>query len=465
MALWGGRFSEPTDDDLRRLNDSLPFDKRMFEQDIAGSIAYARAIEAAGVVTGEEADALVQGLYAIRGEFDAGQFVFDRRDEDIHTAVERRLTELIGAVGGKLHTGRSRNDQVATDFRLWVIDAAEKIDGQIHELQVSLVRQAEPHLTSVMPGYTHLQPAQPITAAHWLMSFFWMLARDRDRLADLLRRASVSPLGAGALAGTPFDVDREALARALGFNSASPNSLDAVSDRDFAAEFIFTLALAGVHLSRLAEDVILYSNPLFGFITLDDRYSTGSSIMPQKRNADPMELARGKTGRLVGNLAGLMTTLKGLPSTYNKDMQEDKEAVFDSFDTLAVLLPVVCGVVRTLHLNRDRMRAALGDELLATDLAEYLVRKGMPFRQAHHVVGRAVRIAGDEAIPLSRLPLAVLRELSDLFEEDVKAVFDFDQSIARRRALGGTAPEAVAEQINAAKAWLLAHQPPDESPS
>jgi argininosuccinate lyase len=457
MSLWGGRFAEPSDEDLRRLNDSLPFDKRMYAQDIAGSIAYARAIQAAGVITSDEADEIVKGLHQILGEFQTDTFVFRPGDEDIHTAVERRLMELIGLTGGKLHTGRSRNDQVATDFRLWVLDAVDRLDEQLHALQVALMQKAEIHQTSVMPGFTHLQPAQPITAAHWLMSFFWMLTRDRDRLKDLKRRASVSPLGAGALAGTPFSVDRDALAQSLGFQSTAPNSLDAVSDRDFAAELLFAASMVGVHLSRLAEDVIIYSNPLFGFILLDDRYSTGSSLMPQKRNADPMELARGKTGRLIGRLAGFLSTLKGLPSTYNKDLQEDKESVFDALDTLGALLPVITAIIGTLNLNLEKMRSALSEDMLATDLADYLVRKGMPFRQAHHVVGRAVRLATAEGVELGGLSLEHYEELSELFAADVFEVFDFDASVARRRAIGGTAPDAVAAQLQSARQWLTEH--------
>jgi argininosuccinate lyase len=305
-----------------------------------------------------------------------------------------------------------------------------------------------------MPGYTHLQPAQPITLAHWLMSFFWMLARDRDRLADSRRRIEVMPLGSGALAGTPFAVDRALLAQELGFDSISENSLDAVSDRDYVAEVLFALALMMTHLSRLAEDIIIYSNPLFGYITLNDRYSTGSSIMPQKRNADPMELARGKTGRVIGTLTGFLATLKGLPSTYNKDLQEDKEAVFDSVDTVHRVLPVVTAIIATLQVNPDKLRAALDEELLATDLAEYLVRKGLPFRHAHHIVGQVVRYAAHNRVRLSQVPLDHLRTLSDLFTDDVSAVFDFDLSVARRSVPGGTAPEAVLEQIRAAKARL-----------
>ncbi len=378
MTLWGGRFSEPSDDQMRALQDSIDFDMRMYDEDISGSIAYARAIAAAGVITPEEAESLVAGLERVRAEFEAGSFEIKPDDEDIHTAVERRLTEIVGAVGGKLHTGRSRNDQVATDFRLWTAHALGEIKLALGALMGAMVDQAEARAETLMPGYTHLQPAQPITAGHWLMSFFWMLKRDVERIDDAEKRIRVMPLGSGALAGTPLPIDRKALAQRFdgGFHSHSQNSLDAVSDRDFAAETLFVLSLIGVHLSKLAEDIILYSNPAFGFITLNDRYSTGSSLMPQKRNPDPMELARGKAGRLIGNLTGFLTTLKGLPSTYNKDLQEDKEALFDSVDTLKLILPVVTAIIRTLKLNPDKMRAALDPDMLATDLADYLVAKG-----------------------------------------------------------------------------------------
>lgn len=453
MTLWGSSlYSEPSDEHLRKLNDSIGFDQRFYAQDIAGSIAYAYAIRDAGVITAAEAEQIADGLAQVKAEFDNGTFVIREGDEDIHTAVERRLTELIGAVGGKLHTGRSRNDQVATDFKLWVRDAIEALRVQLGFLQSALIETAEKHVYSVMPGYTHMQPAQPVTAAHWLMSFFWMLARDAERLEDAQKRANVSPLGAGALAGNPFGIDREALAQALGFSHAAQNSLDAVADRDYVAETLFVLAMIGVHLSRLAEDIILYSNPSFGFITLDDRYSTGSSMMPQKRNPDPMELARGKAGRLIGNLTGLLATLKGTPSTYNKDYQEDKEALFDSFDSLNLILPVVTAIIKTLRLNPDKLKAALDPDMLATDLADYLVRKGLPFRQAHHVAAAAVRTAAEKGVPLGGLGLTDLQALSPLFEADVQAVFDFAASVARRDAVGGTAPEAVKAQIEAAKA-------------
>ena len=452
MGLWGGRFSEPTDDDLRRLNDSLPYDQRMALQDVRGSIAYAQALGDAAVISPDDAEVLLDGLHQIQAEFEAGTFTFAPGDEDIHTAVERRLTELVGPVGGKLHTGRSRNDQVATDFRLWVMDALRDLDGMLAQVQIAIIERSREHTGTVMPGYTHLQPAQPITAAHWLMSFFWMLARDRGRLRDALPRMSVMPLGSGALAGTPFPVDRAVLAERLGFASYSQNSLDGVSDRDFAVEWLFCTALIGAHLSRLAEDIILYSNPTFGFVSLSDRYSTGSSLMPQKRNADPMELTRGKVGRLVGYLTGLLTTLKGLPSGYNKDLQEDKEAVFGAYDTLGHLLPVITGVLSTLTFNPERMRAALTEDMLATDLADYLVKCGMPFREAHHVVGRVVQHAAAAERQLSELTTAELQSFSALFEDDAVGVFDFDRSVQARNTPGGVG--AVPEQIAQADVWL-----------
>ena len=451
MSLWGGRFSEPSDDDLRQLNDSIGFDIRLYREDIEGSIVYALALADAKVITEGEARAIVDGLRNVLEEFESGEFEVQKSDEDIHTAVERRLTELIGDVGGKVHTGRSRNDQVATDFRLWCMRAADGLVETLRELQRALIDCAEAHLETVMPGYTHLQPAQPISAAQWLLSFFWMLERDVDRLYSARQRMAICPLGAGALAGNPFGLDREQIAADLGFIAPSENSLDAVSDRDFVADLLYGIALCAIHLSRLAEDVLLYSNPAFGFITLSDRYSTGSSLMPQKRNADPMELMRGKTGRLIGNLTGFLTALKGLPSGYNKDLQEDKEALFDSFDTMHSILPVLTAIVRSLKINPAAMRAALDEELLATDLADYLVRKGMPFREAHHIVGEVVQLASESQSNLSALPLTALQAICELFSQDVYDVFDFDQSVAKRSVFGGTAPAAVREQIALAK--------------
>ena len=456
MSLWGGRFSEPSDQDLRALNDSIGFDIRFYREDIEGSIVYALALADAEVITPGESQTIVAGLREVLQEFETGEFDLQEADEDVHTAVERRLTEIIGDVGGKLHTGRSRNDQVATDFRLWSMRAANRLSEELRDLQSALVETSEHHVESLMPGYTHLQPAQPITVAHWLMSFFWMLERDLDRLGSARQRMSICPLGAGALAGNPFNLDRQQIAADLGFDAPSQNSLDAVSDRDFVADLLYAIALCASHLSRLAEDILIYSNPSFGFITLDDRYSTGSSLMPQKRNADPMELMRGKAGRLIGNLAGFMTTLKGLPSGYNKDLQEDKEALFDSCDTMHQLLPVMTAIVASLQVNADEMAASLTEELLATDLADYLVRKGVPFRQAHHIVGEVVHLASEDQTNLSGLALSSLQAISQHFDDDVADVFDFARSVAQRKSYGGTAPEAVRKQIALAKSHLTA---------
>ncbi len=456
MSLWGGRFSEPSDQDLRALNDSIGFDIRFYREDIEGSIVYALALADAEVITPGESQTIVAGLREVLQEFETGEFDLQEADEDVHTAVERRLTEIIGDVGGKLHTGRSRNDQVATDFRLWSMRAANRLSEELRDLQAALVETSEHHVETLMPGYTHLQPAQPITVAHWLMSFFWMLERDLDRLGSARQRMSICPLGAGALAGNPFNLDRQQIAADLGFDAPSQNSLDAVSDRDFVADLLYAIALCASHLSRLAEDILIYSNPSFGFITLDDRYSTGSSLMPQKRNADPMELMRGKAGRLIGNLAGFMTTLKGLPSGYNKDLQEDKEALFDSCDTMHQLLPVMTAIVASLQVNADKMAASLTEELLATDLADYLVRKGVPFRQAHHIVGEVVHLASEDQTNLSGLALSSLQAISQHFGDDVADVFDFARSVAQRKSYGGTAPEAVRKQIALAKSHLTA---------
>lgn len=454
MALWGGRFEFEPDEAMRRLNDSLPFDKRMYKQDIQGSIAYTYALHEAGIITPEEAETLRNGLKQVLAEFEADKFIFLPTDEDIHTAVERRLTEIVGVVGGKLHTGRSRNDQVATDFRLWVMDAHHHLYIGLMRLQEALMQQAKSHVDTLMPGYTHVQPAQPITAGHWLMSYFWMFLRDNNRLFDAVKYVKVNlSLGSGALAGTPLQYDRQKLTETMG-GLPSHNSLDAVADRDFVADMLYTCAMIGVHLSRLGEDIVWYSNPNFGYITLDDRYSTGSSLMPQKRNADPMELARGKAGRLIGNLTGFLTTLKGLPSSYNKDIQEDKEALFDSVDTLMTILPVVTAIIQTLKLNPDKMRAALTEDMLATDMADYLVSKGMPFREAHHVVGQVVRLASERGIGLTKVSLADLQGLSALFEADIAEWLTFEKSVARRTNFGGTAPKAVMEQIEIAESWM-----------
>ena len=453
MTLWGGRFTGNQNQLAAEFNNSLPFDWRLAAVDVRGSIAWALALARAKVITALEAEQLVAGLNTIQDEIEAGRLDFNTGEEDIHTLIERRLGEIVGAVAGKLHTGRSRNDQVAADLRLWVLDAIAQIDVQVKNLQAALVRRAELDLewNVLLPGYTHFQRAQPVLLSHWWLSHFWPLQRDRERLRQLRGRAAVSPLGAGALAGTAFPIDREALAHDLGFDSAALNSLDAVSDRDFAAEFLFAAALSGVHLSKLSEALILYSTMEFGFIELSDAFSTGSSLMPQKKNPDALELARGKAGTLIGHLAGLLATLKALPSAYDKDLQEDKPAVFAAADTLLVMLPVVAGVIDTLTVHADRMQAALDANMLATDLADYLVQRGVPFREAHGLAGRAVRRALELGISLDRLPLYEWKNISPLIEADVSGVFDFAASIARRNVIGGTGREAVQLQLDEAK--------------
>lgn len=454
MTLWSGRFAETTAAQMEQLNTSLGFDRRLYDEDITGSIAWARGLGRAGVLTEGETHEIVTGLETVRQEFATGTFAFRRTDEDIHTAVERRLTEIIGPLGGKLHTGRSRNDQVATDLRLYLLKTIDILHQQIAALQSALLDQAEAHVDVLMPGYTHLQQAQPILFSHWLGSFFWKFQRDRERLHDVARRAAALPLGAGALAGCPLPIDRQTLAAELGFASVAPNSLDAVADRDYVVEFLACAALLQVHLSNLAEDLIIWSSHEFGFIELDDAYATGSSLMPQKKNPDSLELLRGKSGRLAGALISLLTTLKGLPSSYNKDLQEDKEPLFDAIDTLALELPVAAGVIRTLRVNAERMQAALQDALLATDLADYLVRKGIPFRQSHHLVGRAIRQAEAAGLSLKQLDLASYQAIDPAFAADLYAVLDFRCSVQARAAEGGTAPVAVRAQLLQAREVL-----------
>ena len=374
MRLWGGRFSGKTDPTMERFSQSIAFDQRLWAMDIRGSKAYARVLQRAGILSAQECDSLLRGLAAVEKEFASSGFEFLPSDEDIHTAVERRLGELVGSVAGKLHTGRSRNDQVATDLRLYVMEQAIHLRMAVTDTQRAMVSTAEAHLDVIMPGYTHGQQAQPVLFSHWLLSYFWALQRDRDRLDDLGKRVSELPLGSGALAGNPFEVDREYLARELGFARISENSIDAISDRDFVIEFLNWAATLGVHLSRLSADLINWASLEYGFVELDDAYSTGSSLMPQKKNPDSLELVRGKAGRLTADLISLLVTMKGLPGGYNRDLQEDKEPLFDAIDTLAQALPIVTGVVLTLRLNVERMKAALHDGMLATDLSDYLVR-------------------------------------------------------------------------------------------
>ena len=454
--LWGGRFTGATDPLMQQFQDSIGFDRRLWQADLTGSQAYARSLARAGILTDAEAAQIVDGLAQVAAEWSAGTFTVQPGDEDIHTANERRLTELIGATGGKLHTGRSRNDQIATDVRLWLRDEIAALQGYLRQLIGVTVERAAAELDLLMPGYTHLQPAQPVRWSHWLLNHAWAWQRDAARLADLSGRVNQLPLGSGALAGNPFAIDRAALAADLGFAGVTPNSLDGVSDRDFIAEFLFWAGLTMIHLSRLGEDLVIYSSREFGFVTLADAYSTGSSLMPQKKNPDALELLRGKSGRVIGDLTGLLVTLKGLPSTYNKDLQEDKEPLFDAVDTLSGSLQIATGVISTLTPNVQRLHAALVPEMLATDLADYLVRRGVPFRTTHHVAGAAVQLAEQRGVALSSLTLAELRTLHPAFEADVARVWEFEESVERRDAEGGTSRRAVLAQIEQLRAWLAA---------
>lgn len=450
-TLWGGRFAQKLDSAAWDFNSSLFVDKRMAIQDVNGSLAWANALHQAKILSDEEHAQIALGLASVKEEFASGQFAFAASDEDIHTAVERRLTELIGAVAGKLHTGRSRNDQVATDFRLWMLQTIPTLNGALKDLQSALIEQSEKSKEILMPGYTHLQRAQPILLSHWWPSHFWPLQRDRERLADLIKRVSILPLGSGALAGTPIPVDRAELAKSLGFADVSQNSMDAVSDRDFAAEFLFCSTMIGIHLSKLAEQIVLYTSAEFGFFELSDSFSTGSSLMPQKKNPDVFELTRGKAGMLIGLLTGLLATLKGLPSTYDKDLQEDKQSVFQATDILLAVLPVITGALNTITAKPERMRTAIDSTMMATDLADYLVSKGIPFRETHAIASKAVRAAMEKNLELNELPFAAYQALSPAFEADVYQVFDPMKSVEKRNAIGGTSPQSVKEQIQLAK--------------
>jgi argininosuccinate lyase len=453
--LWGGRFTEGTDPAAARFTASLGFDRRLWAQDIAGSVAWAAALCRAGLLTDAERRAIVDGLEAVRAEIEGGRFAFRPELEDIHTNIERRLTELAGPVGGKLHTGRSRNDQIALDERLYLREAIARIDEGLRRAQAALVARAEETADAPMPGYTHLQRAQPVLLAHHLLAYVFMLQRDRERLRDCRARADVLPLGSGALAGTGFAIDRAALARDLGFAAPSANSLDAVSDRDHLVEFLSAAALAGVHLSRLAADLTLWATAEFGFVEFSDAFATGSSIMPQKKNPDVAELIRGKSGRLTGNLVALLTMLKGLPLAYNSDMQEDKEPFFDSVDTLEAILGVLPSMLASLTFHTERMRQAAGEHFAtATDLADYLVRKGLPFREAHEVVGRVVLHASGRGASLEDLSLDELRGFSPLIGADVKDALGVDASLRARAVTGGTAPAAVAQALASARALI-----------
>ena len=443
-----GRFQKSLSEVAQRYSESVSFDYRLYRHDIAGSIAHVAALVKSGIMSTVEQKKIEAGLREIEKEIDSGKFQWDEALEDVHMNIESALTKRIGEAGGKLHTARSRNDQIALDLCLYVKEQIGGTSSQLKELQTAVLDLAERQVDLVMPGYTHLQRAQPIYFAHYLLGQVEAFARDAERLRDCLQRTDVLPLSSGALAGSTIVLDRELIARELGFARVSQNSLDAVSDRDFVCEFLFCLAMIGMHLSRLSEDLIIWSTSEFGFVELSEGFSTGSSLMPQKKNPDMAELTRGKTGRLFGNLMSMLTTLKALPSSYNRDLQEDKEALFDSVDTIAHALELFSAMLPELKINRERMEAAANDpNLLATDLAEYLVKKGMPFRQTHEIVGKLVADAIEKGVKLNALPLAELKKLSPLFDVDVAHVFDVRRSLAARRAIGAPSSENVASQI------------------
>jgi argininosuccinate lyase len=447
--LWGGRFEGKIDPGFAEFNNSFRFDRRLFAADVTASIAYCRALENAGVLAAAEGSEIRSALETILENGSAGDSYFsDATAEDVHSFVETKLIAATGDLGRKLHTGRSRNDQVATDFRLWLRTSIDDLGELVKDLQTSLLDFAQANREVVIPGYTHLQRAQPVLLAHWCLAYFEMLARDRERLGEVRQRVNVMPLGSAALAGTSFPINREALAHSLGFESVSRNSLDAVSDRDFCVEFLSACALIAVHLSRLAEDVILYATCEFGFFELGDAIATGSSLMPQKKNPDSMELVRGKAGRVFGDLMALLTVLKGLPLAYNKDMQEDKEAVFDGFDTVSASLKVSATVLRNISVNEERARAASSSGYMnATELADYLVRKGMPFREAHEVVGKIVMRAIEFRKELQQMSIEELRQFAPLIDEDVYEALSLERTLGSKSQIGGTAPAAVDDAL------------------
>ena len=451
--LWGGRFSQPTDKFVEEFTASIDFDQRMYRYDIAGSIAHCRMLARQAIIGQDEAATIIGGLEAILADIEAGNFEFKVSLEDIHMNVEARLIERVGPVGGKLHTARSRNDQVALDVRLYLRDELGTINGYLDQLQEALLGQAGANLDVIMPGYTHLQTAQPVLFAHHMLAYYEMLRRDADRLADVKKRLNVLPLGAGALAGTTFPIDREFVARELGFDGVTRNSLDSVSDRDFAVEFCAAAALIMLHLSRLAEELILWSSADFHFIDLSDAFCTGSSIMPQKKNPDVPELVRGKTGRVYGNLISLLTLMKSLPLAYNKDMQEDKEPLFDSIDTVKGSLKVFADMIAQMSVNAEAMRiAAARGFSTATDVADYCVRKGLPFRQAHEVVGKTVAYCVAQHKDIPELSLEEFRRFSPLIEADIYDFVTLEASVNARKATGGTAREAVERELARARA-------------
>jgi len=442
----GGRFKGGTDPIMEKFNESISFDKRMWAQDLKGSMAYAKGITKIGIITEEEGAQLQEGLDMVYQEWADGTFEIKPGDEDIHTANERRLTELMGPVGGKLHTGRSRNDQVATDTRLWLVDAERDILNDLAGLLSACAEYAKEHVDILMAGYTHLQPAQPIRFSHWLLSHLSPIMRDTQRLTEIIPRANQCPLGSGALAGNAFGVDREFLAAELGFDGVTPNSLDSVCDRDFVVEFLMWSTLLLTHLSQFAEDVII-TNLLKG-VDVDDAYATGSSLMPQKKNPDALEILRGKAGVALGRAVGFTATLKGLPRAYNKDLQEDKIPLFQAVDTVKDCVAIATGVILTMKPNPEMLMKALCPEMLATDLADYLVRKGVPFRETHHISGACVRLAEEQGVSIDTLTLEQLQEIDARFEEDVMQVWDYEASVERKSSIGGTCKKSVMKQID-----------------
>ena len=452
MKLWGGRFEKTTDTLVEDFHSSIRFDQRLYKQDILGSIAHARMLGSVGVISEDEANHLIKGLEEILKDIQAGNVEFEIGAEDIHMNIEKLLTERIGSVGKKLHTGRSRNDQVALDLRLYLREEIDQTKNLIEQLVETLLHLSEDHLETWMPGYTHMQKAQPITLAHHLMAYVQMFLRDLGRLKDTRARLNISPLGSGAMAGTTFPLDREKVALELGFEGVTINSLDGVSDRDFALEFLAAASILMMHLSRICEELVLWSTGEFQFITMDDGYSTGSSIMPQKKNPDVAELVRGKTGRVYGDLMALLTVMKGLPLAYNKDMQEDKEQVFDAVDTIQKCLLVVEPMLRTMQVNRSAMaRGAKGGFTNATDLADYMAKKGVPFREAHELVGRIVLHCSKKGIGLEELGLSEYQALSEIFEPDLFDAIGIEYCVRARKITGGPSPETVAEGIRVSR--------------
>ena len=451
--MWGGRFASGPDAIMEEINASIDFDRHLYRQDIAASKAHADMLAKQGIIAADDAKKIVHGLDTILSEIEGGKFAFKRALEDIHMNVESRLTDMIGAPAGRLHTARSRNDQVATDFKLWVRDTIDTTDAALAAYQIALAERAVEHAATVMPGFTHLQTAQPVTFGHHLLAYVEMAGRDRGRFADARKRLNESPLGSGALAGTSFDLDRDMTAHSLGFDRPTANSLDAVSDRDFALETLAAASITAMHLSRFAEEIIIWTSPLTGLVKLSDKFTTGSSIMPQKRNPDAAELVRAKTGRIIGALNGLLIVMKGLPLAYAKDMQEDKEGVMDALSALSLAIAAMTGMVNDLVPDAGRMKKAAGDGYAtATDLADWLVRTfNIPFREAHHITGRIVAKASEQGVPLHRLPLADMQAIESKITDDVFSVLSVDRSVKSRVSYGGTAPKNVKAQ---AKRWL-----------